>query len=162
MARLAGVCRQSRSDLLATLAWIRELVSMIQLARFTGAPAARAEELVAQIAAAVEGISSLSPALEPARQSVGQSRHRCTEHSISFFNIRSQAMSIFSRTRKLVAATLHDCFDRLEDPQQLARQSLCELETDLGTATSATARSIAAERLIDCAGRRACAGKSNA
>lgn len=60
MARLEALCRQSRCDLLATLAWIRELVSMIHLARFTGAPAARAEELVAQIAAAVESISALS------------------------------------------------------------------------------------------------------
>jgi hypothetical protein len=60
MLRLAGICRQSRADLMATLAWIRELVSMIHLAKFTGAPAARAEELVAQIAAAIESISSLS------------------------------------------------------------------------------------------------------
>lgn len=62
MIRLERLCARSRSDLLATLAWIRELVSMIHLARFTGAPAARAEELVGQIAAAVESISSLSPA----------------------------------------------------------------------------------------------------
>ena len=60
MMRLDQVCKRARDDLLATLAWIRELVSMIHLAKFTGAPAARAEELVAQIAAAVESISSLS------------------------------------------------------------------------------------------------------
>jgi hypothetical protein len=60
MNRLATICRQSRSDLMATLAWVRELVSMIHLAKFTGAPASRAEELVAQIAAAVESISTLS------------------------------------------------------------------------------------------------------
>ena len=47
-------------DLLGTLAWVRELVSMIHLAKFTGAPASRAEELVAQIAAAVEGLSALT------------------------------------------------------------------------------------------------------
>jgi hypothetical protein len=45
---------------MGTLAWVRELVSMIHLAKFTGAPAARAEELVAQIAAAVEGISAVT------------------------------------------------------------------------------------------------------
>ena len=39
---------------------MRELVSMIHLAKFTGAPASRAEELVAQIAAAVEGLSDLT------------------------------------------------------------------------------------------------------
>jgi hypothetical protein len=47
-------------DLMATLAWVRELVSMIHLAKFTGAPASRAEELVAQIAAAVEGLSEVT------------------------------------------------------------------------------------------------------
>lgn len=62
MVRLERLCGRARSDLLATLAWIRELVSMIHLARFTGAPAARAEELVGQIAAAVESISSLNGA----------------------------------------------------------------------------------------------------
>ena len=71
MSRLAGVCRQSRADLLATLAWIRELVSMIHLAKFTGAPAARAEELVAQIAAAVESISSLSAPVTPGSNALG-------------------------------------------------------------------------------------------
>jgi hypothetical protein len=60
LARLAQVRRQAHADLMATLAWIRELVSMIHLAKFTGAPASRAEELVAQIAAAVEGISAVT------------------------------------------------------------------------------------------------------
>jgi hypothetical protein len=58
IARLAAVRQKSYDDLMATLAWIRELVSMIHLAKFTGAPASRAEELVAQLAAAVEGISA--------------------------------------------------------------------------------------------------------
>jgi hypothetical protein len=58
--RLADVRRQTHADLMATLAWIRELVSMIHLAKFTGAPASRAEELVAQIAAAVEGVSAIA------------------------------------------------------------------------------------------------------
>jgi len=60
VARLAAVRAKSHDDLMATLAWIRELVSMIHLAKFTGAPASRAEELVAQIAAAVEGISAVA------------------------------------------------------------------------------------------------------
>lgn len=58
--RLARVRRQAHADLMATLAWIRELVSMIHLAKFTGAPASRAGELVAQIAAAVEGVSAVA------------------------------------------------------------------------------------------------------
>lgn len=59
LSRLRDVRRQSHDDLMGTLAWVRELVSMIHLAKFTGAPASRAEELVAQIAAAVEGVSEL-------------------------------------------------------------------------------------------------------
>jgi hypothetical protein len=60
--RLKQVRRRTLDDLLGTLAWVRELVSMIHLAKFTGAPASRAEELVAQIAAAVEGLSAVSGA----------------------------------------------------------------------------------------------------
>lgn len=58
--RLREVRHQAHDDLLATLAWVRELVTMIHLAKFTGAPASRAEELVAQIAAAVEGLSEVT------------------------------------------------------------------------------------------------------
>jgi hypothetical protein len=58
--RLRQVRRQAHEDLMGTLAWVRELVSMIHLAKFTGAPASRAEELVAQIAAAVEGVSAVT------------------------------------------------------------------------------------------------------
>jgi hypothetical protein len=60
LGRLREVRRQAHEDLLATLAWVRELVTMIHLAKFTGAPASRAEELVAQIAAAVEGLSEVT------------------------------------------------------------------------------------------------------
>jgi hypothetical protein len=58
--RLKQVRQRAYEDLMGTLARVRELVSMIHLAKFTGAPASRAEELVAQIAAAVEGISELT------------------------------------------------------------------------------------------------------
>jgi len=53
LERLRQVRHQSEADLLASLAWVRELASRIHLARFTDAPAARAEELLAEIAAAV-------------------------------------------------------------------------------------------------------------
>ena len=59
-ARLREVRNRAYEDLMGTLAWVRELVSMIHLAKFTGAPASRAEELVAQIAAAIEGISAVT------------------------------------------------------------------------------------------------------
>jgi len=58
--RLRRVRRHAYDDLMGTLAWVRELVSMIHLAKFTGAPASRAGELVAQIAAAVEGVSAVT------------------------------------------------------------------------------------------------------
>lgn len=60
LRRLKQVRQRTYQDLMGTLAWVRELVSMIHLAKFTGAPASRAEELVAQIAAAVEGLSALT------------------------------------------------------------------------------------------------------
>jgi hypothetical protein len=60
LARLRLVRGRAHEDLMSTLAWVRELVSMIHLAKFTGAPASRAGELVAQIAAAVEGISAVT------------------------------------------------------------------------------------------------------
>ena len=46
-------------SLMSTLAWVRELVTMIHLAKYTGAPASRAEELVRQIASAVEGLTKV-------------------------------------------------------------------------------------------------------
>jgi hypothetical protein len=55
--RLRALRKRAADDLAHSLAWVRQLVSMIHLAKFGGAPAARAEELVAQIAAAVEGLS---------------------------------------------------------------------------------------------------------
>jgi hypothetical protein len=60
LERLHEVRRQLHDDLMGTLAWVRELVSMIHLAKFTGAPASRAEELVSQIATAVEGLSEVT------------------------------------------------------------------------------------------------------
>ena len=58
--QLAALRKQLHGDLIGTLAWVRELVTMIHLAKFSGAPPARAEELVAQIAAAVHGLSEVS------------------------------------------------------------------------------------------------------
>jgi len=58
--KLKHVRRKMYEDLMATLAWVRQLVTMIHLAKFTGAPASRALELVQQIAAAVEGVSEVN------------------------------------------------------------------------------------------------------
>lgn len=59
-ARLRRVRDRAERDLAATLESVRELVSMIHLAKFTGEPASRADELVTQIAAAVEGLSEVA------------------------------------------------------------------------------------------------------
>jgi hypothetical protein len=60
LVRLREVRDRACEDLMGTLTRVRELVSMIHLAKFTGAPASRAEELVGQIAAAIEGISAVT------------------------------------------------------------------------------------------------------
>jgi hypothetical protein len=58
--RLHKVREQAHADLTATLSRVRELVSLIHLARFTGAPASRADELVFEIAASIEGLSEVA------------------------------------------------------------------------------------------------------
>ena len=58
--RLAALRDRCRDDLMNTLAWVRELVTMIHLAKYTGAPASRADELVMQIATSIEGISEVA------------------------------------------------------------------------------------------------------
>ena len=60
LLRIQRLRERAYDDLMGTLAWVRELVSMIHLAKFTGAPASRAEEIVAQIAAVVEGLSEVN------------------------------------------------------------------------------------------------------
>ena len=67
--QLVALRNQMHADLVGTLAWVRELVTMIHLAKFSGAPAARAEELVVQIAAAVQGLSEVSAWREQERES---------------------------------------------------------------------------------------------
>lgn len=74
--RLAEVRDRTREELFGTLAWIRELVSMIHLARFTGAPASRAEELVREIASAVEGLSEASAIMTGVPAGSGSPRRR--------------------------------------------------------------------------------------
>ena len=60
VARLKQLRQRMEQDLLNTLAGVRELVTMIHLARYTGAPASRAEELLAQIATSIEGLSEVA------------------------------------------------------------------------------------------------------
>lgn len=82
--RLKQIRGKIHEDLLGTLAWVRELVTMIHLAKFTGAPASRAEELIAQIAATIEGLSEVTqwngnqPAITDSQNSGTNSRFKAT------------------------------------------------------------------------------------
>jgi len=58
--RLRALRDEFHADLTSTLARVRELVTLIHLARYTGAPASRAEELVVQIATSIEGLSEVA------------------------------------------------------------------------------------------------------
>ena len=145
LARLRQVRGRAYDDLMGTLAWVRELVSMIHLAKFTGAPASRAEELVAQIAAAIEGISAVTwqdaqpestvRPLRPASSSTQFPRGDCS-------------MRLFRRIGDIVAANLNDLVDRFEDPEVMLKQAIREMETMIEEATGAAARAIAGERLL--------------
>lgn len=58
LQRLRQLRQQIEADLLASLVGVRELVSRIHLARFTDAPATRAEELLVELAAAVDTLTA--------------------------------------------------------------------------------------------------------
>lgn len=60
IARLRALRDRLQADLMDTLAWVRELVTMIHLAKYTGAPASRAEDLVMQIATSIEGLAEVA------------------------------------------------------------------------------------------------------
>lgn len=58
-------------------------------------------------------------------------------------------MPIIRRIRDLLSANLHDAVEQWEDPEKLMRHAVREMEATLDSATSAAARSIAAERLLE-------------
>jgi hypothetical protein len=60
IASLAAIRRRHYDDLLSTLGKVRELVTMIHLAKYSGAPASRAEELLLQIANSTEALSEVA------------------------------------------------------------------------------------------------------
>ena len=60
IAKLRAVRRRMHDELRNTLARVRELVTMIHLAKYTGAPPSRAEEIVVQISTAVEGLTEVA------------------------------------------------------------------------------------------------------
>jgi phage shock protein A len=58
-------------------------------------------------------------------------------------------MSIFRRTADVFAANLNEFVDRFEEPQRMLRHALREMEALLSATSSAVARSIATERLLE-------------
>jgi phage shock protein A len=58
-------------------------------------------------------------------------------------------MNIFRRTADVFTANLNDLIDRFEDPERMLRQAVREIEELLPATTSAVARSIATEKLLE-------------
>jgi phage shock protein A len=58
-------------------------------------------------------------------------------------------MGIFQRTTEIVSANLNDFVDRFEQPERMLRHALREMEELVATTSSAVARSLAAERLLN-------------
>ena len=67
LQRLEELRQRTLADLFGMLAQVRELVSLIHLARFSGAPATRAEDLLAQLGAVGREVSAA-----PWRQAPGE------------------------------------------------------------------------------------------
>lgn len=57
-------------------------------------------------------------------------------------------MGIFRRAGDIIAANLNDLIDRFEDPEQMLRQAVREMDAAIGSASTAAAKSLAAEKLL--------------
>ncbi|HUY91752.1 MAG TPA: PspA/IM30 family protein [Pirellulales bacterium] len=57
-------------------------------------------------------------------------------------------MGIFRRAGDIVAANLNDLIDRFEEPEKMLRQAVREMDEAIETASTAAARSLAAEKLL--------------
>ena len=57
-------------------------------------------------------------------------------------------MGIFKRLRDLTLASIHDAFDKAEDPLMMLNQYLRDMETAIGEAEEATAKQIAAQKRL--------------
>jgi phage shock protein A len=58
-------------------------------------------------------------------------------------------MGIFKRISDIVSANLNDLTEGWENPEQMLRQAIREMEESIGTATRETARALANEKLLD-------------
>ena len=57
-------------------------------------------------------------------------------------------MGIFRRAGDIVAANLNDLIDRFEEPEKMLRQAVREMDDAIERASTAAARSLAAEKLL--------------
>src|ERR1051325_2344522 len=62
---------------------------------------------------------------------------------------RKYPMTLLSRAGRMFSARIHGWLDHFQQPEQMARQSLRQLEQNFQTAMAATAKSMAAERLLE-------------
>lgn len=70
-----------------------------------------------------------------------------SNHSRRFVrNYRSLPMSIFSRTRDIIAANVTDMLDKAEDPSKLIRMIILEMEETLVEVRASAARTIADQK----------------
>lgn len=57
-------------------------------------------------------------------------------------------MGLFRRISDILSANLHDLVDRFEDPEQMLRQAVREMETTLAHALDGAAKVIASEKIL--------------
>jgi len=81
LAHLAAVRNQSEQELTTSLSRVRELISLIYVARFTGTLASRADDLILEIAASVEGLHEVAAWTDPCFASPEISQHQGREQS---------------------------------------------------------------------------------
>lgn len=58
-------------------------------------------------------------------------------------------MPLIRRINTILTANLNDLVDRFEDPEKMLRQAIREMDDAIAAATSAAARSIAGQKLLD-------------
>src|SRR3954452_2610800 len=58
-------------------------------------------------------------------------------------------MGIFKKISDIVSANLNDLTEGWENPEQMLRQAIREMEESIGVATRETARALANEKLLD-------------
>src|SRR5436190_74324 len=61
---------------------------------------------------------------------------------------KGRPMGIFKKINDIISANLNDLTDSWENPEQMLRQAIREMEESIGAATRETARALANEKLL--------------